>query len=258
MWFIHSLTMYPPIDTRYDQGPSVPVARNDRAFSLVELLVVMGIIGILATLMMPAFNALSGSGTLTKSSSDISDLLKQARSYAMGKNTYVYVGIQEVDMISPTTNNGIGRVALATVASEDGTRPYANTPGPLAAASILPLGKPHYFDNLHITNIGSLVSGPNMTGRPSNNVVDLSTNYSTVTFNWTNGSANYAFTQVIEFDPQGVARVQNNSTYSPAIMNYIELALIPTHGNIAPAKVPANQAAIQINGLTGAVRVYRP
>lgn len=251
--------MYPPIDTRYNQGPSVPVLRKSHGFSLIELLIVMAIVVLLASLMTPAFNVLSSSGTLSKSASDISGVLEQARTYAMGKSTYVYVGIQEVDQVSPTASNGIGRLALAMIASKDGTRPYTNSPGTLTAnTNTTPIGKVRYFENLHLTNAESLVSGTNMTGRPSNNVVDLSTNYSTVTFNWTNGSAKYAFTQVVEFDPQGVARVQNASTYSPAIQNYIELALIPTHGNIAPAKVPANQAAVQINGLTGAVRVYRP
>jgi len=229
----------------------------------------MGIIGILATLMMPAFNALSGAGTLTKSASDISDIFKQARTYAMGKNTYVYVGIQEVDEVAAQAgkvSNGIGRIVLATVASADGTRPYTNSPGPLSV-DIVPLGKVHYFDNLHVaTNAGALISGTNMTGRPggptytgsTNNFVDLSqVGTNGISFNWTNG-INYSLAPVIEFDPQGVARVQSNSTYSPAMESYIELPLVPTHGNIAPGVIPSDQAAIQINGLTGAVRVYRP
>jgi prepilin-type N-terminal cleavage/methylation domain-containing protein len=254
--------MYPPIDTRYNQGTPVPVLRKNHGFSLIELLIVMGIVVLLASLMTPAFNALSGSGNLSKSASDISDILKQARTYAMGKNTYVYVGIQEVDLISPTTNNGVGRVALATIASMDGTRPYTTPDTLTTSTNIMPLGKVHYFDNLHLTNAESLVSGPNMTGRPNStnnpSFVPLGQVDTTTSFNWTNGSAKYNFTKIVEFDPQGVARAQTNATYNPAIQNYIELALVPTHGNIAPATTPANQAAVQINGLTGAVRVYRP
>jgi len=225
---------------------------------------VIGIIVLLASLLTPAFNALSGAGTLTQSASDISSYLEQARSYAMGKNTYVYVGLQEIDVLnaqsaSPTITSGVGRVVVATVYSQDGMRPYTNTPGAMTAG-ILPVGKLRFFDNLHITNASSLTNGANMTSRhmESSLVTDLSTNTSQITFKWTNGANQYTFANVIEFDPQGIPRVQTSTTYSSAIQPYLELPLIQCHGNTAPATIPANQAAIQLNGLTGAVRVYRP
>ena len=49
----------------------------------MELLVVIGIIGILLTLAIPAFHAIQGSGDLNKAAHDIAGTLQGARAYAM-------------------------------------------------------------------------------------------------------------------------------------------------------------------------------
>jgi hypothetical protein len=62
----------------------------------------------------------------------------------------------------------------------------------------------------------------------------------------------------VEFDPQGVARYQTSSaTFDSSIKNYLELPLMTARGNIATTNSP-NTAAIQIDAITGAIRLYRP
>jgi prepilin-type N-terminal cleavage/methylation domain-containing protein len=246
---------------------------SSHAFSLLELLVVIGIMGMLFALSGPIVSALKGAGDLGKASGDIGGIFEQARSYAMANNTYVYVGVQEVDQITPTANSGIGRIALAAVASRTGMRPYpvANRPTNLPVANITPLGKARYFENLHITNAGSLTQGTNMTSRPgrpgssipSASVINLVPSMSgnaaaKTTFQWPiSGAAQYNFTNmVVEFSPQGTAAIQTNGLALSSFSQYIEIALHPTRGNVA--RTNANQAAIQINGITGGIRVYRP
>ena len=254
------MILYSPtfsIDKRYG---------SSHAFSLLELLVVIGIMGMLFALSGPIVSALKGAGDLGKASGDIEGIFEQARSYAMANNTYVYVGVQEVDQITPTANSGIGRVALAAVASTTGMRPYTNTPTILDTNSITPLGKVRYFDNLHITNAGSLTQGTSMTSRPgrsgspipSASVIDLSASSALTTFSWPlTGTPKYNFANmVVEFTPQGTATVQTNASALSSVSQYIEIALLPARGNVASAN--ANQAAIQINGITGGVRLYRP
>jgi hypothetical protein len=75
-------------------------------------------------------------------------------------------------------------------------------------------------------------------------------------FAWPLGTTSYNFYKVINFDPQGVARIQytgNKDTIAP----YIEIGLTPANSNIAQT-TGSNKAAIQIDCMTGATRIYRP
>lgn len=220
--------------------------------------------GLLFALSGPLVSALKGAGDLGKASGDIQGILEQARAYAMANNTYVYAGLQEVDVVkaqagTPTVT-GVGRVALGVVASTTGMRPYTNAPSALPSTAITPLGKVRYFDNLHITNSTSLSTSGNMNRpcAPSCEVVDLSTNKAVTSFQWpVTGNAQYNFTSmVVEFSPQGTASVQNSNSSLAPLVQYLEIALLPARGNVAATN--ANQAAIQINGVTGTVTLYRP
>lgn len=222
---------------------------------MIELLAVMAVVALLASVTIPAVSSFRGAGVFERTASDIPDLLSQARAYAMGKNTYVYVGFQEVDGVAPTSADGVGRVAVAVVASKDGSRPYANTPAPLAG-NVTPISKLHYFDNVHLANAADLSNGSTMTGRPSA-AIDLAGSTAKTTFQWpVAATAKHNFSKVIEFDPQGVPRVQKSTTYDSSVKNCIEIALVPTVGNAVAST--ANQAAIQIDGVTGAIRLFRP
>jgi len=84
-----------------------------RAFSLVELLVVMAVIAILLGL------ALSGAGLLSGASphqraKDLALLLEQARTFATSRQTPVWVGFQEIE--SPDA-----QLRVLLIASADGT-----------------------------------------------------------------------------------------------------------------------------------------
>src|SRR5580658_7485032 len=70
--------------------------RARRAFTLVEMMVVLAIILILASIALVNFNSIL-STTNSSEFSDFASTLVRARAYAMANNTYVWVGIQEVD-----------------------------------------------------------------------------------------------------------------------------------------------------------------
>jgi prepilin-type N-terminal cleavage/methylation domain-containing protein len=205
-----------------------------RGFSLIELLVVMAIIAILAAVAGPAFSAFKGSGGLSKAAFDISNTMQLARAYAMSKNTYVYVGLQEVDAIVPTSADGVGRLVVAAVASKSGVRATDFTTG------VVPISKAQTLDGATLTNAAATTASPGFQ------------------FTWPiGGTTRYTFKKVIEFDPQGVARVQKGATGTSSIEPSIEIGLAPARGNTALASDP-NWANIKITGITGATQILRP
>jgi prepilin-type N-terminal cleavage/methylation domain-containing protein len=103
------------------------------AFTLLELLIVVGIIAVLLVLMAPAFTSLKSAGDVTSAAYTIKGVLDTARTYAKANNTYTWVGFYEENTtdVTPTNNipayPGRGRVLLATVASKDGTKIFEDT-----------------------------------------------------------------------------------------------------------------------------------
>jgi len=258
-----------------DLRPLISAERGcSRGFTLLELLIVVGIIGLLLVLIAPAFNTIKGGTDVASAAYTIQGVLDTARTYAKTNNTYTWVGFKEVDVsrdssVSPQLS-GTGRVAMAIVASKDGTRGYDITSNPLPipsawtnynnGANLLAVGKLQYLNNVHLA--GALTTAGNMA-RPnvsSNNyIIGLAPN-SVTPFDWPLGSAlnggQYSFQKVINFDPQGVARIQY-STNTTTISPYTEIDLQKTHGTTVDTTNP-NVVAIQLSGIGGSVTIYRP
>ena len=248
-------------------------------FTLMELLVVIGIMAIMMGLVVPAINGLKGSGNFDGAMRELAGVLEPSRAYAMANNTHVFVGIEEVDarqstsaipQTPATTTNG-GRVIVVAVASRDGTSGYDSntlTSGTsLSSSSLLLLGKVRRIENLHLLDLNASTTTPPATGGMARSAVDPASRVgnakcvSLTPFNYPlSGTAQYKFTVVIEFGPQGSAKIvsQNGASLS----KIIEIGIQPTHQNAIPVP-PSNQAvgshgAIQIDGLTGNIRTYKP
>ena len=92
------------------------VGRTERPLRLLELLIVVGIIGLLLVLMAPAFTTIKGGTDVTSAAYTIKGVLDTARTYAKANNTYTWVGFS-----GSIGSNVTGDVALSVVASKDGT-----------------------------------------------------------------------------------------------------------------------------------------
>jgi prepilin-type N-terminal cleavage/methylation domain-containing protein len=256
--------------------------RFAKAFSLVELLAVMVILGIVTAFTIPMVQGINSANALTNAANSVAGSLERARAYAMANNLYVYVGIAEVsadvakDAVpqKAATSTAGGRLALAAVAVRDGTRGYSllsTLPNPAwtsynNGASLVALGNIEIFDNIHLTALGAPpTDGP--MARPSvtaTYVLGSASSKSVTPFAWPLGSTlaggQYYFEKVIQFDPQGTARIQY-STNQDNVVHWMEIGLQQTHGSAIPALPAAGTgpvAAILIDGMTGSVRVYRP
>jgi len=97
-------------------------------FTLLELLIVVGIIGLLLVLIAPAFTYIKGGTDVTSAAYTIKGVLDTARTYAKANNTYTWVGFIEENTANPASPNSspppIGRVIMSIVASKDGTTVY--------------------------------------------------------------------------------------------------------------------------------------
>jgi prepilin-type N-terminal cleavage/methylation domain-containing protein len=246
---------------------SEPNVRMRKAgFSLVEMLMVLAITGILSSLIMASFSSIIG-GSFDQTISDMSETMEQARSYAMANNTYVYVGIQEVDASSTATPAaaGNGLIAVAVVASKDGTDGFNGAPTTTTwttgSSNLVAISKLKLFRNVHlptteVANSGNLLR-PVSASNPAYYIGTASLT-STTPFSWPLNAATptYNFTKVIRFGPQGDANILQSAT--TATVDWLELDLQPIHGDAVTSVSSANVSAIQVDGMTGTVRSYRP
>ncbi len=251
------------------RGSCRAVALREGGFTLLELMLVIGIIAILMVLIAPAFTSIKTGNDVTTAANTIKGVLDQARTYANANNTYVWVGFYEENVSQPSPNSAtpkIGRVVMSAVASNDGTIIYpSSAPGTIDPTRLIQVGKLTKIDNVHLwthTDTPLTPTGSTFDYRP--NVTSTycigDTNPTGTLFQYPVGSpaptAQYSFVKGVQFSPGGSAQIINSTTsYSP--QTAAEIGLEPTHGNVTPSSVPANVVAIQFTGIGGNVKIYR-
>jgi len=236
---------------------SLPVPRKRcrlGGFTLIELLTVISIILLVARFMIPAFIGLNGAGDFTSALDTVSGTLEQARAFAMAKNTFVFVGITEVDSSvsgsSPQTG-GTGQIVMSVVSSKDGTCMTSGSGWSPDSAHLWQVSKAIRIQNAHLQPVP--VTSGNLA-RPVSDALIESGSATPFPFAYPlSGTAGYNFTNVIQFSPQGAATLVQS--VNP---HYIELGIYQTHGTAVSSVQQAKYAAIQIDGVSGAVRTFRP
>lgn len=221
-------------NTRFEEKMA---AISQKGFSLVELLCVITIVSILASVTGPSIIGMISGDQLTNNAYQLSGIAQQARTTAMSQHTYVWLGFYSY------TSSGSPAVMAATVQINSGlSTDLPNTAGNYRLAS-----KPVILRN---STIATAANYTGMVGVDSTDNTDVSTQTYSFTMS-VPGNANATFTDCIVFGPDG-------QVYLPTSVGAI---VQPTQCvgmgiNASPAHA-VRTAAIQIRGLSGQVSVFR-
>jgi prepilin-type N-terminal cleavage/methylation domain-containing protein len=249
--------------------------KSVRGFTLLELLIVLGIVAMLMLLIAPAFTTIKSGGDVTSAAYTIKGVLETARTYAKANNTYTWVGFFEEDASQSSTSpatGGTGRVVISMVASKDGSEVYTSVSSPAAdmdtnGTKLLQVGKLIKLQNMHLrTFTNGLGTGDTFPTRPAipggspdnAKIGDVSPDPSLRYFHYPptvpEGSRQYKFEKMIQFNPRGECRPQNDNYDMRAV---IEVGLQQTHGTTPPALADPENCAVQLTGFSGNVKIYR-
>ncbi len=213
--------------------------KSRSGFTLVELLTAVTIILTLLSISLPATRSLMSGSSASKSVSELAALFEQARSEAIGRNTYVWLGIQV------ETSN---RYQISTVlfASQDGT---VDT----TAANVRQISKTFVFTDLRL---GEPVGGTSFA-QSQENFQLTADRQSSVELNVA-GSVLKVFTNVIQINPNGEVSLPPERAQSEpvdaAVAKWINLNMLPTQGL---KDLVEKSLEVRIATLTGQVQLIR-
>lgn len=259
-----------------NQIPKFPLFKASQAFTLVELLVVIAIMAILGGFGVMSMHGLQGSNGFTTAGEEIVSLSQLARNHALANNTYVFLGLVEVDAREADDQNPVvgvsesmgGRIYAAIVASNDGSLGYEmNRPEPLKSEFLVPLGKIRKFEGVHLVDLSPLpipAEGEMARRKVINPKFHLGNDasVSATPFSLPTGESHnlMTFDRVIQFDPRGAASLVLSDKES--YVDCFELGLQKQRGSGVPKSLEESNLkeimAIQIDGITGNIQSYRP
>jgi prepilin-type N-terminal cleavage/methylation domain-containing protein len=212
--------------------------RSKRGFSLMELMCVIAIISLLASMSWPSIVGMVSGNRLSNNAYELSGLVQQARTAALTEHTYVWLGFYSY------TQNGAPALMVASVVGNSGlATDLQNSNYQLA------------FKPVILKNV-SLASATNYTGLPGVDApdnIDAGSQTSSFQMNAL-GISNAKFSDVIVFGPDGQAYLPTSAGALPsAPVQCVGVGL-----NAAPSSTGnLHTVAVQLHGLSGQVSVFQ-
>lgn len=216
-------------------------------FTLLELLLVIGIVALLAVAVTPAFNAISSSHGVGQGAHDVAGLLELARSEAVARQTYVWVGFQNTNM------GGTYGIVAGAVFSRDGSGTNTNS------SNLAGLSRAIQVRGVALTNWSGMNSQTTtllkdeVSSTAASGLSSVASSSSGL--NFTLGKAAFADKHSITFSPSGEAMLNASVTQDDGFVPYIDVSLKLTRGGYVDSD--AEDASVIVDGATGNVRILR-
>ncbi len=232
---------------------------KNRAFSLLELIVVIMIIGIIAAFTLPAASTILRGSQLSQASQIVTDQFSLARQTALAKNRSVEVRLIKFTDPEVPSDSGAYRAIQTLVVLQPGSD-FPVDPAKPGQEILVPNGKAELLAQSVVMDddvLSSLIKDasaiPNIPAKvatASGNDPKLprkvNQNYSYAAFRFLpDGSTNL---------PPTSAMVGANGTWCVTVLNMNDEDRI----KVDPAKKPANFFTLQVDPVTGKIKGYRP
>lgn len=198
-----------------------------KAFSLIELLVVVACIGIMVALSAPALVSIAQGGSMKRAIGLVSDTMELARIEAMASNSWVLVGFADTSEESAAV--GV-QTTVFVFATRDGTTN-------MAPDNLMPITRPLKLDNVKVLSEASQwgTNAEVLKGSPISFQAMLA------------GKPIQVTNQVLAFSPRGEAMV------NPAVNHtWIEIPLREIRGT---KELEEKTASVRVSGMSGQVIV---
>ncbi len=216
--------------TSHSAQCAAAVCKARSGFTLLELLIVIGIIGLLLVLIAPAFTTIKDGADVTSAAYTIKGVLDTARTYAKANNTYTWVGFLRRMLSSINGTPGTGRLCVNCCVQGwlDHLRSQRNLAQQDLTTGLIQVGKLVKIDNVHLWTHTDSPSGTGSTFPTRRNVAgiycigDTTPANSTTPFEYPVGNPappaqGTHFEGWIQFSPRGEARVNRQHTQTRTV-----------------------------------------
>jgi prepilin-type N-terminal cleavage/methylation domain-containing protein len=203
---------------------------DSRAFTVVELLVVVAIIAVLSVLAAPAVSSITQARGVSHAAEQISSAVELARSEAVARRTYVWLGLQTV------TNPDTTAIVVGMAYSKDGSTNHQ-------AANLQLVAPPVALRQVGLTNSSEVPGSPvELAGFSGGIEMDFGP------------AAQFTDKRSLTFTPLGeVLTIPSPSATSP-FEPLIALGVAGAHGTVLDQN---NIVSVAIDGSSGIPTVYR-